>query len=131
LLRAEKIPDNVTAGGATVGVRWPGHPFMQAVIRECGFPLAAPSANLSNQISSTNAEHVRAQLVTRRGSVRDFLDRDAVPRWNLPGAAPAIDCLVRLAAFLGDGSFRTGRNHRSSHGVFRVGSNLHVRHAYY
>jgi L-threonylcarbamoyladenylate synthase len=62
LPRAEKIPDTVTAGGPTVGVRWPSHPFMQAVIRECGFPLAAPSANLSNQISPTNAEHVRAQL---------------------------------------------------------------------
>ncbi len=62
LPRAEKIPDVVSAGGATVGVRWPGHPFMQAVIRECGFPLAAPSANLSNQISPTNAEHVQAQL---------------------------------------------------------------------
>ncbi len=62
LPRAKKIPSNVTADGETVGVRWPGHPFMQAVIRECGFPLAAPSANLSNQISPTNAEHVRAQL---------------------------------------------------------------------
>jgi L-threonylcarbamoyladenylate synthase len=62
LPRAEKIPDAVAAGGATVGVRWPSHPFMQAVIRACGFPLAAPSANLSNQISPTNAEHVRAQL---------------------------------------------------------------------
>ena len=62
LPRAGKIPDAVTAGGETVGVRWPSHPFMQAVIRECGFPLAAPSANLSNQISPTNAEHVRAQL---------------------------------------------------------------------
>ena len=62
LPRAKKIPDVVTAGGETVGVRWPSHPFMQAVIRECGFPLAAPSANLSNQISPTNAEHVRAQL---------------------------------------------------------------------
>ena len=62
LPRAEKIPDAVTASGETVGVRWPSHPFMQAVIRECGFPLAAPSANLSNQISPTNAEHVRAQL---------------------------------------------------------------------
>jgi L-threonylcarbamoyladenylate synthase len=62
LPRAQEIPDNVTAGGATVGVRWPGHPFIQAVIRECGFPLAAPSANLSNQISPTNAEHVRQQL---------------------------------------------------------------------
>jgi L-threonylcarbamoyladenylate synthase len=62
LPRAENIPDNVTAGGATVGVRWPSHPFIQAVIRECGFPLAAPSANLSNQVSPTNAEHVRRQL---------------------------------------------------------------------
>ena len=62
LPRAKNIPDAVTAGGETVGVRWPSHPFMLAVIRECGFPLAAPSANLSNQISPTNAEHVRAQL---------------------------------------------------------------------
>ena len=62
LPRALEMPDNVTAGGATVGVRWPSHPFIQAVIRECGFPLAAPSANLSNQISPTNAEHVRQQL---------------------------------------------------------------------
>ena len=62
LPRANGIPDNVTAGGVTVGVRWPAHPFIQAVIRECGFPLAAPSANLSNQISPTKAEHVRAQL---------------------------------------------------------------------
>jgi len=62
LPRAKEIPNLVTAGGATVGVRWPSHPFIQAVIRECGFPLAAPSANLSNQISPTNAEHVRQQL---------------------------------------------------------------------
>ena len=62
LPRSLEIPDNVTAGGATVGVRWPSHPFIQAVIRECGFPLAAPSANLSNHISPTNAEHVRRHL---------------------------------------------------------------------
>jgi len=62
LPRAGIIPDIVTAGGATVGVRWPSHPFMQAVIRACGFPLAAPSANQSNALSPTNAEHVRKQL---------------------------------------------------------------------
>lgn len=58
LPRSEKIPEIVTAGGSTVGLRWPSHPFIQAVIRECGFPLAAPSANPSNQISPTNAMHV-------------------------------------------------------------------------
>jgi len=62
LPRSQEIPDLVTAGGATVGVRWPSHPFIQAVIRECGFPLAAPSANLSNRVSPTNAGHVRRQL---------------------------------------------------------------------
>ena len=62
LLRAKGIPDLVTAGGETVGVRWPSHPFIQAVIRECGFPLAAPSANLSNSLSPTNATHVMKQL---------------------------------------------------------------------
>jgi L-threonylcarbamoyladenylate synthase len=62
LPRSSAIPDVVTAGGDTVGVRWPSHPFIQAVIRECGFPLAAPSANLSNRVSPTNAGHVRRQL---------------------------------------------------------------------
>src|SRR6516164_3682583 len=59
LPRANSIPDVVTAGGSTVGVRWPSHPFIQAVIRECGFPLAAPSANPSNALSPTTADHVR------------------------------------------------------------------------
>jgi L-threonylcarbamoyladenylate synthase len=62
LPRAAEIPDIVTAGGPTVGVRWPSHPFIQAVIRECGFPLAAPSANVSNYLSPTNASHVRKYL---------------------------------------------------------------------
>ena len=62
LPRAEKIPEIVAAGGQTVGIRWPSHPFIQAVILECDFPLAAPSANLSNSISPTNAEHVSRSL---------------------------------------------------------------------
>lgn len=62
LPRAAAIPDLVTAGGPTVAVRWPSHPFIQAVMRACGLPLAAPSANLSSQISPTTAEHVRKSL---------------------------------------------------------------------
>jgi L-threonylcarbamoyladenylate synthase len=62
LPKSDNIPDLVTAGGRTVGVRWPSHPFIQAVIRACGFPLAAPSANPSNQLSPTNARHVQRHL---------------------------------------------------------------------
>jgi L-threonylcarbamoyladenylate synthase len=62
LTRSKMIPETVAAGGGTAGIRWPGHPFIQAVIRACDFPLAAPSANLSNRVSPTSAEHVRKQL---------------------------------------------------------------------
>lgn len=65
LPRSGEIPDAVTAGGRTVGIRWPGHPIMQAVIRAGGFPLAAPSANRSNEISPTNAIHVARGLGDR------------------------------------------------------------------
>lgn len=68
---ASEIPRIVTAGGETVGVRWPSHPIMQAVIRACGFPLAAPSANRSNEISPTNATHVAASLGERISLIVD------------------------------------------------------------
>lgn len=60
--KSEKIPDEVTAGGKTVGIRWPWHPFFQKVIRNCGFPVAAPSANPANFLSPTTAEHVLSGL---------------------------------------------------------------------
>ena len=65
LPRAQAIPEIVTAGGPTVGVRWPNHPFTQAVIRECGFPLAAPSANPASRVSPTTAAHVLEDLGSR------------------------------------------------------------------
>ncbi|MBI4663559.1 MAG: threonylcarbamoyl-AMP synthase [Verrucomicrobia bacterium] len=76
LPRSSLIPDIVTAGGSTVGLRWPRHPVMEAVIRGCGFPLAAPSANLSGQISPTTAEHVRKSF---GGKLRLVIDGGAAP----------------------------------------------------
>ena len=71
LPRSAAIPDVVTAGGPTVGVRWPSHPVTQAIIRACGFPLAAPSANPSSQVSPTTAEHVRRGLAGRVSLILD------------------------------------------------------------
>ena len=71
LPRSREIPDIVTAGGSTVGVRWPSHPVIQAVIRACGFPLAAPSANLSGRISPTTAQHVLKSLGDRIAMIVD------------------------------------------------------------
>ena len=71
LPRAQAIPKIVTAGGETIGVRWPSHPLIQAVIRKCDFPLAAPSANLSNHVSPTNAQHVYKQLQGKLPAIVD------------------------------------------------------------
>jgi len=59
LPKAAAIPDIVTAGLPTVGVRVPNHPLALALIREAGVPLAAPSANRFTGLSATTAEHVR------------------------------------------------------------------------
>ena len=52
----------VTAGLATIALRVPAHPAMQQLLKACGRPLAAPSANASGRISPTRASHVLASL---------------------------------------------------------------------
>ena len=52
----------VSAGLPTVAVRVPAHPVALELLRESGLPLAAPSANRSQQISPTRAAHVAASL---------------------------------------------------------------------
>ena len=62
-LRSEAmIPSLVTAGLPSVGLRVPDHSAMQALLRVCGRPLAAPSANASGSISPTRADHVLKSL---------------------------------------------------------------------
>ena len=56
------VPDLVTAGLGTVGIRIPAHPVAQQLIEAAGVPLAAPSANRFTQLSPTAAEHVAAGL---------------------------------------------------------------------
>jgi L-threonylcarbamoyladenylate synthase len=71
LHKHERIPPVVTAGGATVGVRWPAHPVAQALIRAVGAPLAAPSANRFTEVSPTTADHVLKSLDGRIAAVLD------------------------------------------------------------
>lgn len=56
------IPDLVTAGLATVGIRCPDHPLTHALLSSLDFPLAAPSANPFGYVSPTTPGHVNAQL---------------------------------------------------------------------
>jgi L-threonylcarbamoyladenylate synthase len=53
------IPDEVTAGLPTVGLRVPRHPIALALLCAAQVPIAAPSANRFTQLSPTTAQHVR------------------------------------------------------------------------
>jgi L-threonylcarbamoyladenylate synthase len=62
LKKAAIVPDLVTAGLDSVGVRVPAHPVALELIRRAGVPIAAPSANRFTEISPTTAAHVRESL---------------------------------------------------------------------
>jgi L-threonylcarbamoyladenylate synthase len=53
------IPDEVTAGLPTVGLRMPRHPVALDLLHAAGVPIAAPSANRFTQLSPTTTQHVR------------------------------------------------------------------------
>jgi len=62
LPKSSIVPDIVTSGLPTVGIRMPDNPVALELIRKAGCPVAAPSANKFGRISPTTAAHVRKQL---------------------------------------------------------------------
>ncbi len=71
LPKADIIPSVTSAGLDTVGIRFPFHPAAREIIKRCGRPLAAPSANLSGSPSPTSAKHV---LDDMRGRIPAIVD---------------------------------------------------------
>ena len=92
-----------SAGLESQAVRVPSHPVALSLLRETGFPLAAPSANPSGRISPTRASHVaeglgeRVALILDGGpcdvglesTVVELLEEDA--RLLRPGAVTLAD----------------------------------------
>jgi L-threonylcarbamoyladenylate synthase len=70
LPKSPEIPDIVTAGLATVGIRVPAHPIARRLIEAAGLPIAAPSANPFTHLSPTTAQHVTDEF----GHAVDVLD---------------------------------------------------------
>lgn len=71
LPKSDIIPDEVCAGLDTVAVRMPSHPIAHEIIKKCGFPLAAPSANTSGKPSPTTAAHVMNDMDGKIAAVVD------------------------------------------------------------
>lgn len=71
LEKSASVPDLVTSGLSTVGVRMPEHETARELLRVSRLPLAAPSANLFGRTSPTTAAHVMKQLDGRIDYVLD------------------------------------------------------------
>ena len=71
LNKSTTVPEIVTAGGVTVGVRCPRHDMTLELIRLARCPLAAPSANLSGQPSPKSARDVLDYFDGKIGAVVD------------------------------------------------------------
>ena len=110
LRKTSRVPDVTTAGLKTVAVRCPRHPVALALLRRCGLPIAAPSANRSGRPSPTTAAHVyedmrgRIPLIVDGGPCQvgvesTVLDLSGdIPCILRPGAVTARD----IAAVAGD-----------------------------
>ncbi len=68
-LKDARLSALVTAELGSVAIRVPAHPLAQALLREFGGPLAAPSANVSGRVSPTRASHVLDGLAGRIAAV--------------------------------------------------------------
>lgn len=62
LPKGPKLPAMVSAGLNTIGFRMPNHTCFLTLLDSIDYPLAAPSANRSNSISPTTADHVAKEI---------------------------------------------------------------------
>lgn len=105
LHKQPEIPDIVTAGLPTVGLRMPDHPLALALIRAAGVPIAAPSANRFTELSPTRAGHVAEALAdfvldggpARVGIESTVLSLVGAPQLLRPGMIP----LPEMEALIG------------------------------
>jgi L-threonylcarbamoyladenylate synthase len=121
--RSARIPAEVAGGGDTLALRAPDHPVAQALLRAFGGPIAAPSANRSNHVSPTQAEHVVAELGGRIPLVLDggpcavglestvlSLTDPAGPRILRPGHITARALSAVLGEHVAEGAPARGRH---------------------
>lgn len=99
------IPDIVTAGLGTVGLRMPAHPLALELIRAAGVPIAAPSANRFTELSPTAAGHVPeaiADYVLDGGAARVGIESTVLSLAGAPALLrPGVIPLPEMEALIG------------------------------
>jgi tRNA threonylcarbamoyl adenosine modification protein (Sua5/YciO/YrdC/YwlC family) len=92
-----RLPEELTAGSATIGVRLPDHQCPRALARALG-PLPVTSANVSGRPDARDAADVLAQL----GSRVDLILDGGAARGGVPSSI--VDCSVELPRILRPGA---------------------------
>ena len=93
--RKPSVPDVVTAGLPTVAVRMPSHPVAAALLKTCGLPIAAPSANRSGKPSPTSARHVLEDMNGRIPLILDGGDCDVGVESTVVDTCHGQPCILR------------------------------------
>ncbi len=105
LPRASRVPDAVTGGRDTVGLRAPAHPLTQRLLTVTGLGIAAPSANRFGRVSPTTARHVRDDLGAFLDPARDvILDGGPAP---IGVESTIVDCTTDPPQLLRPGGIPT------------------------
>jgi len=91
------LSETATAGLATVAVRMPDHPVALALLKSCGLPIAAPSANSSGKPSPTTADHVLDDL---NGKIAGVIDGGAT---GIGVESTVVDCTEAIPVILRPG----------------------------
>lgn len=110
-----RLSELASAGLPTAAVRVPAHPVARALLARLDFPLAAPSANRSGEISPTRADHVRRSLGARVDLVVDggpcaiglestIVDLTATPPVLLRHGGLPAETLAAVVGELADGT---------------------------
>lgn len=71
LKKKEVVPNIVTSGKDTVGVRMPSGEIARKLVELAGVPIAAPSANITGEPSGTNLQEIKKHF---EGKVDYFID---------------------------------------------------------
>lgn len=95
--KAGVLSELATTGLGTVAVRMPDHPVALALLKKCGLPIAAPSANSSGKPSPTNAGHVIDDL---NGKIAGVLDGGAT---GVGVESTVVDCTELVPVILRPG----------------------------
>ncbi len=111
--KSEIVPNSVTAGLKTVGIRMPKCEIARKFIESCGTPIAAPSANASTRVSPTTAKHVYEDMKGRIPLIIDGGDSEVGIESTVLDLTRGIPTILRPGAITAEmlaeviGSVRT------------------------